>query len=65
VLGDWIVGDTSGAASFGTRNDIGVIWLTDASPIVIAVLSDRTEQNADYDDVLIAAAAAEAVDALR
>ena len=53
----WIVGDKSGAASYGTRNDIAVVWPPDRSPIFIAILSDRTTEDATYDDALIAEAA--------
>ena len=53
----WIVGDKSGAASYGTRNDIAVVWPPDRSPIFIAILSDRTTEDATYDDALITEAA--------
>ena len=61
---DWTVGDKSGAAAYGTRNDIAVIWPPAASPIVIAVMSSRFEADAEYDDALVAAAARAAVAAL-
>ena len=54
---EWIVGDKSGAASYGTRNDIAVVWPPDRSPIFIAILSDRTTEDATYDDALITEAA--------
>ncbi|TFD62234.1 class A beta-lactamase [Cryobacterium suzukii] len=57
----WTVGDKSGAAAYGTRNDIAVIWPPSGSPIVIAVMSSRTEADAEYDDALVAAAASAAV----
>ncbi|TKI56984.1 BBI family class A beta-lactamase [Brevibacillus antibioticus] len=60
----WKVGDKTGAASYGTRNDIGIIWPPNKKPIVIAVLSSRDKQDATYDDVLIAEATRIAVDAL-
>ncbi|WP_028569456.1 class A beta-lactamase [Salinispora tropica] len=52
----WVVGDKSGAAGYGTRNDIAVIWPPDRAPIVLAVLSSRDEQDASYDNALIAQA---------
>ncbi len=61
---DWKVGDKTGAASYGTRNDIGIIWPPNKKPIVIAVLSSRDKQDATYDDALIAEATKIAVDAL-
>ncbi len=50
----WIVGDKTGAAGYGTRNDIGVLWPPNRAPIVLAVLSSRDEKDASYDDALIA-----------
>ncbi|GIG00089.1 class A beta-lactamase [Catellatospora citrea] len=61
----WQVGDKTGAAAYGTRNDIAVVWPTDGAPIVLAILSSHDEQDATYDDALIAQAAAAAVTALR
>jgi beta-lactamase class A len=60
----WVVGDKTGAAGYGTRNDIAVIWPPAGAPIVLVVLSDRDAADADYDDALIAAAARITVDAL-
>lgn len=61
----WEVGDKSGAGSYGTRNDIAIVWPPNRAPIVIAVLSSRDTQNAKYNDELIAQAAKVAVDALK
>ncbi|GAA3601023.1 class A beta-lactamase Bla1 [Kineosporia mesophila] len=52
----WRVGDKTGAGRYGTRNDIAVAWPTDGDPIVLAVLSTRDDQDATYDDALIARA---------
>lgn len=52
----WVVGDKTGAAGYGTRNDIAVIWPPNRAPIVLAVLSSRDEQDAGYDNALIAQA---------
>jgi len=60
----WVVGDKTGAADFGTRNDIGILWPQSGSPIVIAVLSDRATRDADYNDALIAEATRVVVDIL-
>lgn len=62
---DWTVGDKSGGGMYGSRGDLAVVWPTDGRPIVISVLSSRDEPEADYDDRLIAGAAAAAVDQLR
>ncbi|EST55019.1 beta-lactamase [Brevibacillus panacihumi W25] len=60
----WTVGDKTGAGSYGTRNDIAVIWPPNQAPIVMAVLSSRTEQDATYDNALIAKAAKVVLDSL-
>ncbi|GAF23167.1 LOW QUALITY PROTEIN: beta-lactamase class A [Bacillus sp. JCM 19047] len=52
----WLVGDKTGSASYGTRNDIGIIWPPDEDPIVIAVLSSKEQADAESDDALIAEA---------
>ncbi|MGM0851038.1 MAG: class A beta-lactamase [Bacillota bacterium] len=57
----WIVGDKTGAGSYGTRNDIAVIWPPKGAPIILAVLSSRDEADAEYDDALIAKATKEAL----
>jgi beta-lactamase class A len=61
----WEVADKSGAGSYGTRNDIAVVWPPNRAPIVIAVLSSRETQNATYDNALIAEAAKVALNSLK
>ncbi|MEH7180601.1 class A beta-lactamase [Neobacillus vireti] len=61
----WEVDDKSGAASYGTRNDIAIVWPPNRAPIVIAVLSSRDTQNDTYDNALIAEAAKVALNALK
>ncbi|WP_046469887.1 class A beta-lactamase [Allosalinactinospora lopnorensis] len=61
----WEVGDKTGSAGYGTRNDIAVLWPPDGDPIVLAVLSSRDGEDAESEDALIAEAAAVAADALR
>ena len=53
----WTVGDKTGSADHGTRNDIAVIWRDTGKPIVLAVLTDHPAADADTDDALVAAAA--------
>ncbi|MEJ9111178.1 class A beta-lactamase Bla1 [Bacillus paramobilis] len=62
---DWIVGDKSGAGSYGTRNDIAIVWPPNRAPIIIAILSSKDEKEATYDNQLIAEAAKVIVNALR
>ncbi|GAA2000619.1 class A beta-lactamase [Nocardiopsis rhodophaea] len=60
----WEVGDKTGTANYGTRNDIAVLWPPEGDPIVLAVMSSRDEKDAERSDALIAKAAEVAVDAL-
>ncbi|MFB4169007.1 class A beta-lactamase [Virgibacillus sp. JSM 102003] len=53
----WTVVDKSGAGTYATRNDIAVVWPPNKEPIVIAIMSRRDTENAEYDDALIAKAA--------
>ncbi|BFJ00911.1 MULTISPECIES: class A beta-lactamase [Priestia] len=61
----WEVADKTGSGSYATRNDIAILWPPKGDPIVLAILSDRTEKDAEYNDKLIAEAAKQAVKALR
>ncbi|CDQ38712.1 class A beta-lactamase [Virgibacillus salexigens] len=54
VPDDWEVADKTGAGSYGTRNDIAIIWPPEGDPIVLAILSKRDQKDAEYDDKLIA-----------
>nr|WP_257000992.1 class A beta-lactamase [Terribacillus saccharophilus] len=58
---DWEVGDKTGAGSYGTRNDIAILWPPDEEPIVLAIMSDHDEADANANDDLIAEAAEAAV----
>lgn len=49
----WTVADKTGAASYGTRNDIAIIWPPNEDPIVLAILSSKNEKDATYDDKLL------------
>lgn len=62
----WIVGDRTGNAAYGTRNDVGVLWPEEgAAPIVLVVMSSKTDRDAEHDDRLIAEATSIVVDAIR
>ncbi|MED3444637.1 class A beta-lactamase BlaIII [Bacillus thuringiensis] len=50
----WEVADKTGAGSYGTRNDIAIIWPPNKRPIVLAILSNHDKEDAKYDDKLIA-----------
>ncbi|MET8743364.1 class A beta-lactamase [Streptomyces sp. NPDC004728] len=61
----WVVGDKTGSGgTYGTRNDIAVVWRPDAEPIVVAILSNRWKEDAEYDNALIAEAASAVAGAL-
>ncbi|MBK1784306.1 class A beta-lactamase [Prauserella cavernicola] len=53
----WTIGDKTGSGDYGTTNDVGIAWTGAGTPIVLATLSTKFEQDADYDDLLIADAA--------
>ncbi|MCK1995171.1 class A beta-lactamase [Peribacillus muralis] len=61
----WEVADKTGAGSYGTRNDIAIIWPSKGDPIVLAVLSKRDKKDADYNDKLIAEATKEVIKAFK
>ncbi|MCM3718184.1 class A beta-lactamase [Fictibacillus phosphorivorans] len=65
VPNGWEVADKSGAGSYGTRNDIAIIFPPKGDPIVLAVLSSRDQKDADYNDKLIAEATKEALKVLK
>ncbi|WP_442791996.1 class A beta-lactamase [Micromonospora sp. NBC_01796] len=65
VPANWTVGDKTGSGGYGTRNDIAVVWPPDGQPLVLAILSSRDKQDAEYDDALIAEAAKVVTEALR
>lgn len=62
---DWIVGDKSGAARYGTRNDIAVVWPPNREPIILAIMSRHDTEDAEYDDALIDKAAKVTLNALK
>ena len=50
----WEVADKTGSASYGTRNDIAVVWPPEGAPIVVVIMTSRGEQDADTVDAAIA-----------
>ncbi|PEP57893.1 class A beta-lactamase [Bacillus pseudomycoides] len=65
VPGEWEVADKTGSGSYGTRNDIAIIWPPNKKPIVLAILSNHDKEDAKYDDKLIAEATKIVLDALK
>ncbi|GAA1609001.1 class A beta-lactamase Bla1 [Kribbella sancticallisti] len=64
VPAGWKVGDKTGSAGYGGRNDIAVLWPPNRAPIVLAVMSSKGVKNAERDDALLAEATKIALDAL-
>lgn len=60
----WVVGDKTGTAGYGGRNDIAILFPPNRFPIFLAVLSSKGVKNAPRDDALIAAAAKATLTAL-
>lgn len=52
----WTVADKSGAGSYGTRNDIAIVTPPNGKPIFVAILSNKNEKAAKYEDKTIAEA---------
>lgn len=52
-----IVGDKSGAAQYGTRNDIAILYPENRKPIILVVFSNKSDKDAQYQDELIAESA--------
>ncbi|WP_459550163.1 class A beta-lactamase [Nocardia sp. X0981] len=61
---DWTVGHKTGTPAYGCALDVAVAWPPGRAPLVIAVLTARSEQDAEPDNALVAAAARTAVEAL-
>jgi len=58
----WTIADKTGTGSYGTTNDIAVVWPPrGAPPLVIAMMSAKDTENASGDDDLLAQAAAHVV----
>lgn len=52
-----VVADKSGAANYGTRNDIAILYPPGRKPIVLVVFSNKFEEDSAYDNLLISSAA--------
>lgn len=67
VPAGWTVGDKTGNAYYGTRNDIAIVWPSGGgAPMVVSILTNRgpADQNAASNDALIADATKAAIAAL-
>ena len=50
----WKVLDKSGNGTYGTRNDIAVVYPPNHKPIVIAIMTRRNQPDAKFDNALVA-----------
>jgi beta-lactamase class A len=62
VPSTWQVGDKSGTASYGTRNDVAVVHPPGRAPWVVVVMTSHDEVDAHPDDALVAKAMRVVVD---
>nr|WP_269330169.1 class A beta-lactamase [Kineosporia babensis] len=61
----WKVADKTGSGSYGTANDIALVYPKgDQAPIVLSIMSSKDKKNADRDEKLIEEAARVALEAL-
>ncbi|MGW5438769.1 class A beta-lactamase [Nocardia asteroides] len=58
---DWTVGDKTGTPAYGSALDVAVAWPPGRAPLVLAVLTTRTEKDADPVNELVAEATKTAV----
>lgn len=56
VPASWRVGDKSGSASYGIRNDVAVVRPPGRAPWVVVVMTSHDDPDAETDDGLVAAA---------
>ncbi len=61
----WVVGDKTGSGSYGTTNDIGVIWPANGAPIVLAIYFTQKSKDAESRSDLIASVTRILIDELR
>ncbi len=60
----WTVADKTGTGDYGTVNDIAVVWPPGSAPLVISIMSSKATAEAEYDQALLARAAAYVVETL-
>lgn len=54
---DWVVGSKTGTGDYGTANDVGIVWTTKGTPLVLAVMTTHDSgKDTAIDENLIAEA---------
>lgn len=56
VTKSWVVADKTGSGDYGTTNDIGVIWPSHCSPLVIAIYFTQNKKDASKRKDILASA---------
>ena len=54
----WTMANKTGTGDYATANDIAILFPPDARPILLAIMSSKDTADAEYDEALIAEAAA-------
>jgi beta-lactamase class A len=54
---DWLVADKTGSGSYGTVNDIGIVWAPGTMPVVMAIYFTLPDKDAKTRNDVVAAAA--------
>jgi beta-lactamase class A len=62
---DWTVGDKTGTCSYGTTNDIGIIWPSHGEPIIVAIYFTQKEKDAAPKNEVIASIARMVIETLK
>ncbi|SEQ90069.1 class A beta-lactamase [Lentzea albida] len=58
------VASKTGTGSYGTVNDIAIVWPPSGEPLLIAIMSSKASADAEYDEALVAEATAYVVQTL-
>ncbi|HLL37006.1 MAG TPA: class A beta-lactamase [Streptomyces sp.] len=53
----WRVADKTGGGAYGTNNNVGIAWTPDGTPVVLAILSRKSDPAAVRENALVAEAA--------
>ncbi|MFI5540766.1 class A beta-lactamase [Nocardia sp. NPDC051900] len=63
---EWVTGDKTGTGSYGSANDVAIVWPEGGrAPIVIAIMSRKPAEDAEVNNDLLAEVTKVAVDRLR
>jgi beta-lactamase class A len=57
IPSDWKIGDKTGGGSYGTANDIAVVWPPQRAPLVVAIYTTRRQKEAKArNDIVVSTA---------